>query len=115
MMIKTSSAGFVATAIMGIAAGACGQAATVSAPPENLPILKAGAQLRAADKPISIGHTASPEVIDWNNDGKKDLLVGTFEDGKVMLYLNRGTDAAPQFDQGQVLQAGGRDIRVGFG
>ncbi len=107
--------GLALTAMMGIAATAWAQSGPSLAPPEKLPILKAAGQLRAADKVLIIGHTACPEVLDWNNDGKKDLLVGTFDNGKVMLFLNRGTDAAPCFDQGAVLQAGGEDIRVGFG
>ena len=37
-----------------------------------------------------------PEVVDWNNDGKKDLLVGN-SSGYVMLLLNTGTDASPSF------------------
>ena len=113
--MKTTVVGFVLSTVMGIAADAGAQVETSSAPPGTLPILKAGAQIRVANKALSIGHTASPEVLDWNNDGKKDLLVGTFEAGMVMLFLNRGTDAAPQLDQGSVLQAGGKPISVGFG
>jgi len=113
--MKTTVVGFVISTVMGIAAGAGAQVETSSAPPGALPILKAGAQIRVANKALSIGHTAVPEVLDWNNDGKKDLLVGTFEAGKVMLFLNRGTDAAPKLDQGVALQADGKPIGVGFG
>jgi hypothetical protein len=114
MMMNTNSLTLVMATLVGIAGGAQGQTST-SAPPQNLPILKTGLQIQVGGKPLIIGHTASPEVLDWNNDGKKDLLVGTFNDGKVMLFLNRGTDAEPRFDQGQTLQAGGTNIRVGFG
>jgi len=44
-----------------------------------------------------------PSFIDWNNDGLKDLLVATKEsnnDGKIRLYPNTGTSAAPAFNFG---------------
>ena len=56
-----------------------------------------------------------PDVADWNNDGKRDLLVGMFSGGKVMLFLNTGTDTAPQFESGELLTAGGEEIHVGYG
>jgi hypothetical protein len=34
-------------------------------------------------------------VADWNQDGKKDILVGVFSRGNIWLYLNEGTDAEP--------------------
>ncbi|MFH1097540.1 MAG: VCBS repeat-containing protein [Candidatus Desantisbacteria bacterium] len=45
---------------------------------------------------INVRRYAVPFVCDWNNDGRKDLLVGS-GDGVVYLYLNQGTDAAPVF------------------
>ena len=80
-----------------------------------LPSLQAGTIIKVGDNPISIGHTASPEVVDWNNDGKKDLLVGTFENGRIMLFLNQGTDEKPVFDGGEFLTAAADEINVGYG
>ncbi len=81
----------------------------------KLPVLQAGVQIMNGDQPLSIGHTASPEVVDWNNDGKKDLLVGTFENGRIMLFLNQGTDEKPVFDGGEFLTAAADEINVGYG
>ena len=53
--------------------------------------------------------------MDWNNDGKKDLLVGTFSGGNILLFLNRGTDAEPRFSGGEKLIAGGKEFTAGFG
>lgn len=39
-----------------------------------------------------------PEVTDWNNDGKKDVIVGV-EGGYVFLLLNTGKADEPQFDR----------------
>lgn len=46
--------------------------------------------------PLDVSANATLVVVDWNNDGKKDLIVGNKE-GAVFLYLNIGTDAAPVF------------------
>jgi hypothetical protein len=99
-----------------LAAGAAPSSGTATPVPGTKgPVLKPGVRLLVGYKPLSVGHTACPEVLDWNNDGKKDLLVGTYNDGKVWLFLNKGTDAEPVFDKGEALQAGGREIKVGFG
>jgi hypothetical protein len=56
-----------------------------------------------------------PRVVNWDGDGRKDLLIG-MSDGKVRIYRNVGTDADPQFDAGAYVQAGlspPADIDVG--
>ena len=66
-------------------------------------------------KPLIVGLTASPEVTDFNNDGKKDLLVGTFNAGAVHLFLNKGTDSKPVFDGSSKILAGEVALKVGSG
>lgn len=89
-------------------------------------------RILAGDKPIDVttGH-AAPYVLDFDGDGKKDLLVGEFGDGefpvaelpdalaagwkkgnnfangRLRIYRNVGTDKAPRFDGFEYLQAGG--------
>lgn len=46
---------------------------------------------------IQVVGSATPFVIDWNNDTKKDLLIGD-ENGDLNLYLNTGIDEAPLFN-----------------
>ena len=46
-----------------------------------------------------------PRVVYWDSDDRKDLLAGQY-DGRVKIFLNNGTDAAPVFDAGSFLQAG---------
>ena len=57
-------------------------------------------QVMAGDKAIDtdIGH-AAPFFADFNGDGKKDLLVGQFADGKLRIYTNVGTNEQPKFDE----------------
>jgi hypothetical protein len=74
----------------------CGAASGLSA--AALPTLDSPAKIMAGNQPIAveIGH-AMPFVVDFNRDGKKDLLVGQFGGGKCRVYLNQGTDAEPKF------------------
>ncbi|HNY26524.1 MAG TPA: VCBS repeat-containing protein [Candidatus Sumerlaeota bacterium] len=80
------------------------------------PALQKGFRVEADGKPIDgeIGHLV-PCVTDWNNDGKKDLIVGQFGGGKIALYLNQGTDAAPVFSKPEYLKAGGAEISLPAG
>ena len=61
---------------------------------------------------VKLTPNAVPFVADWNNDGRKDLLVGG-ADGTVCLYLNVGTEATPSFDDGAYLQVAGTPLSVG--
>ena len=75
-----------------------------------------GVKIEADGKAIDarIGHLV-PVVIDWNSDGKKDLLVGQFIGGKIHLYLNEGTDADPKLTDAGELKAGGKVISLAAG
>ncbi len=55
---------------------------------------------------------AAPVVADWNNDGRKDLVVGA-ADGTLSLFFNQGSEAAPAFGAGQYLLANAAPISVG--
>ncbi len=70
----------------------------------------------AAGKPLDLPliHGAAPCVVDWNNDGRKDLLVGA-GDGTIRLFLNTGTEDVPVFDEGCYLRGGADLIAVGAG
>jgi hypothetical protein len=63
---------------------------------------------------VEIGH-AAPFYGDFDGDGVNDLLVGQFGDGKLRIYRNVGTAAAPKFADYQFFKAGGEDAKVPFG
>jgi hypothetical protein len=63
---------------------------------------------------IDVGDRATPVPVDWNGDGRKDLVVGAL-DGKVRVYLNEGTDGAPDFRTVQYAHDGGADLVVPTG
>lgn len=83
------------------------QSAPAFAPPERI---------MAGDAPISVdvGH-AAPFLYDLDGDGKRELLVGQFGEGKLRIYANAGTEAAPKYDKFTWLQAGGETAKVPTG
>jgi hypothetical protein len=60
---------------------------------------------------IDVGARATPTVVDWNNDNRKDLVVGAL-DGKISIFLNEGTDTSPDFRSQMFAQDGGADLVV---
>jgi hypothetical protein len=72
--------------------------------------------ITAQGKPIDVekGH-AAPWVADFNGDGRPDLLVGQFGNGRLRLYRNVGTARAPKFAAFAWFQAGGKTGKVPAG
>lgn len=79
----------------------------------ELPQLASGFKIEANGIPIeaTTGH-AAPIMIDFDGDGRKDLIMGEYDKGRARIYLNVGTDKSPQFKDFTFLQAGGRDASV---
>jgi hypothetical protein len=64
-----------------------------------------------AKKNIDVGDRATPTVVDWNGDSRKDLVVGGL-DGKIHIFLNGGTDTEPAFFTETFAQASGSPLIV---
>ena len=65
-------------------------------------------------KPLDVardGHSA-PFVGDFDGDGKRDLLVGQYHEGRLRIYRNRGDNVRPRFDDFTWFEAEGRPGRV---
>jgi hypothetical protein len=57
------------------------------------------------------GHSA-PFIGDFDGDGKRDLLVGQYHEGRLRIYRNRGDNARLRFDDFTWFEAEGRLGRV---
>jgi hypothetical protein len=73
-------------------------------------------RLEAAGKPIDtdVGH-AAPLLVDFDGDGKNDLLVGQFGEGILWVYKNVGTNTQPKYAAGVKFKEGKPDGRVPTG
>ncbi len=101
---------------IGLTALSVGVLLALLAAPASAAGFEPGVKIVADGKPIdvTVGHLV-PCVVDWNDDGKKDLLVGQFSGGKIRLYLNTAKDEAPEFRKFAYLKAGGVEISLPAG
>ncbi len=94
---------------------------TAAAPDETtqgalVPVFEPGEPLTWDGGTIhSDNYGAVPNAVDWNDDGKKDLLVGTFYNGNVYYYQNHGTNSAPSFQGREMVEADGVPISLTYG
>lgn len=63
---------------------------------------------------INLGNHSAPRLVDWNSDGRLDLLVGA-GDGYIWIFMQATSSNSPNFQAGQKVQASGVPIRVGTG
>jgi hypothetical protein len=63
---------------------------------------------------VEVGH-AHPYVYDFDRDGKRDLLVGQFGQGRLRIYKNLGSDKRPEFDKFEWFEAAGEIASVKAG
>ncbi len=73
-----------------------------------------GTRLKAGGQDMRVKGPSAPIVVDWNGDGKPDILVG---DGGayLTLFLNEGSSTTPAFSKGTMIQAGGKNLDAGRG
>jgi hypothetical protein len=68
-------------------------------------------RLKAGGKEIRVRGPSAPCLVDWNEDGKKDLLVGDGS-GYLNLFLNKGSSASPDYALPGRVQADYKDLDV---
>ncbi|MBM3314342.1 hypothetical protein FJY71_00675 [candidate division WOR-3 bacterium] len=64
---------------------------------------------------IDVGYYGAPQMVDWDQDGRKDLLLGQFTGGNIRFYPNVGTNSAPVFSGFSYVQASGQIIQLPYG
>ena len=78
-------------------------------------VFERGERLRTDSKPLNVaasGGHARFDVCDWNNDGRKDLVVADGS-GTVTLFLNRGSKSKAALMAGERLGADGKPSQLG--
>ncbi len=59
---------------------------------------------------IDVGLNSAPHIIDWNEDGLLDMVIGNDSDERVWLYINSGTTSDYVFTTYSYLLVGGSPI-----
>ena len=103
--MKTLGVVVAATALLLLGAGALKAEA---------PALEDGVLIQDGGGPLYVDGYSTVTTVDWNNDGKKDLLVGQYTNGYVWLYINVGTDSDPVFNGGVRVESGGFPITTPY-
>ena len=80
------------------------------APRGQEPKLSPPKYFEQVDPLLKSGALSRPVAIDWNGDGKLDLLAGNSA-GYIQYFENVGTNAEPVFEDRGYLKAGGQTIR----
>lgn len=80
------------------------------------PVLAKGQKVYNGDAVLRVsGGHATPEVVDWNEDGRPDILVGQFDNGYLNLLLNQSTNPIPLFDGATLVESAGTPIQADWG
>ncbi len=79
---------------------------------DESPVFSGYENLQQGGADFDCGDYSLPRIVDWNNDGKKDVLCGNKE-GKIWLLINTGTNALPLFNSQVYIQDSGLDLDVG--
>ncbi len=80
---------------------------------DSNPVFTASPFLLNGTSTLGVGADSCPVVVDWNADGKKDLIVGA-EAGTLTYFENKGTDAAPLFSGYELFRAGEATLDVNY-
>jgi hypothetical protein len=84
----------------------------------SVPLFTNGAKIQANGADLKINeqtNALSTFIVDWNNDGKKDLLLGTYYPSYIYLFLNTGSDSSPVFGSGNKLEFADNGMSINFG
>ncbi len=75
------------------------------------PVFTTSSYVKNGAGDLDVGSRGSPVAVDWDRDGKKDLVIGEYQ-GYIYFYDNKGTDTNPSFNGRTQLKAGGVNLDV---
>ncbi|MEW6607593.1 MAG: VCBS repeat-containing protein [bacterium] len=82
----------------------------VSPQEDTSPLLSPEVKIQG-NSDLDVGNNAAPFIIDWDNDGHEDLIIGN-EEGFVFFYKNLGANGTPSFKTGSKIKLDGAPIKV---
>jgi len=76
------------------------------------PRFEQGRLLKIEGKPIRVAGFSTPIAVDWNNDGKIDIVCGDLL-GRVHLFLNSSDGRGPLFERHAIVEINGEPAQFG--
>ena len=76
------------------------------------PVFNGYTLIKVSGITFDAGYYSAPHVVDWNNDNKKDLIIGESL-GNVFLLINTGSDENPVFSASEFIEDSGGTLDVG--
>lgn len=77
--------------------------------PDGAPIYADPKPILQRQAPLYGGSLTVPNVVDWDGDGKLDIVAGNSE-GRLLFFKNNGTNACPDYAMPEEVCAGGKPI-----
>jgi len=76
--------------------------------------LEEQALVKVAGKPVDVGYNSAPCVVDWDENGLPDLVVGNLSPlpAGLFLFVNRGAPFAPDYQQTDTVLCLGEPIEI---
>lgn len=71
-----------------------------------------GVRIKNAWGEIDVGFCSDPALVDWDGDGKRDLILAIYNQGNILCHENKGTDASPYFRTYYQLKSDGVSIKL---
>jgi len=71
--------------------------------------------LKANGLTIDAGYNSAPHVVDWNEDGLYDLVIGNDTSENLLLYINSGTPSSYLYTTYSAILVGGSPIKFSRG
>ncbi|MBC8423288.1 hypothetical protein H8E07_04120 [bacterium] len=75
------------------------------------PVFDEGQYLQTGGVGLDVGARATPSFVDWNDDDRRDLVVGGY-DGRIHVFINTGADTRGDVDRDQGLSNRHRRRRI---
>lgn len=77
--------------------------------PDGAPLYADPKPILQRDAPLYGGSLTVPNVVDWDGDGRLDIVAGNSE-GRLLFFRNEGTNEIPDFAMPEEVFAGGKPI-----